>query len=75
MHTCSIDSVCLTFATLWAVAPQAPLSKEFSRQEYWGGLLCPGPGYLPNPGTEPSSLMSLALAGEFFTTSTTWEVP
>ena len=40
------------------VARQAPLSMGFSRQEYWSGLPCPPPGDLPNPGTEPSSLMS-----------------
>ena len=45
----------------------------FSRQEYWSGLPCPPPGDLPNPGTEPTSLMSPALAGGFFTTSSTWE--
>ena len=33
----------------------------------------PSPGYLPNSGTEPTSLTSTALAGRFFTTSTTWE--
>ena len=33
-----------------------------SRQEYWSGLLCPSPGDLPNPGIEPESLMSPALA-------------
>ena len=37
------------------VACQAPLSIEFSRQEYWSGLPSPSPGYLPNPGTEPRS--------------------
>ena len=46
----------------------------FSRQEYWSGLPFPTPGDLPDPGIEPKSLMSLALAGSFFTTSTTWEV-
>ena len=51
----------------------APLSMGFSRQEYWGGLPCPPPGSLPYPGIEPMSLMSSALAGGFFTTSTTWE--
>ena len=61
------------FATLWTVAHQAPLSMGFSRQEYWRGLPCPPPRDLPNPGIEPSSLMSPALAGRFFTTSTTWE--
>ena len=45
----------------------------FSRQDYWSGLLCPPPGDLPDPGMDPMSLMSLALAGGFFTTSTTWE--
>ena len=43
----------------------------FSRQEYWSGLPCP-PGDRPDPGIEPSSPV---LAGEFFTTSTTWEAP
>ena len=36
-------------------------------------LLCPPPGDLPDPGIEPKSLASLALAGGFFTTSATWE--
>ena len=61
------------FATLWTVACQAPLSVGFSRQEYWSGLPCPPPGYLPNTGIEPESLTSPALAGRIFTTSTTWE--
>ena len=34
---------------------QAPLSMDFSRQEYWSGLSFPSPGDLPNPGTEPRS--------------------
>ena len=54
-------------------ACQAPLSMGFSRQEYWSGLPCPPPGDLPDPGIKPASLMSPALAGEFFTTSATWE--
>ena len=45
----------------------------FSRKEYWSGLPCPFPGDLPDPGIKPSSLMSPALAGEFFITSATWE--
>ena len=36
----------------------------FSRQEYWSGLSFPPPGDLPNPGTEPTSLTSPALAGK-----------
>ena len=58
-------------ATPWTVACQAPLSMEFSRQEYQSGLPFPPPGHLPDPGIEP---VSPALAGRFFTTSTTWEV-
>ena len=62
-------------ATPWTVAHQALLSMRFSRQEYWSGLPFPTPWDLPNPGIEPSSLSSPALADGFFTTSTTWETP
>ena len=61
------------FAAPWTVARKAPLSMGFSRQEYWSVLLCPPPGDLPDPRSKPASLMSPALAGGFFTTSTTWE--
>ena len=61
------------FATLWTVAHQAAVSMGFSRQEYWSGLPCPPAGDLPNLGIEPMSLMSPALTGGFFPTSTTWE--
>ena len=44
------------FVTLWTVACQAPLSKGFSRQEYWSGLPFPSPGALPDPGLKPESL-------------------
>ena len=51
------------------VARQSPLSMEFSRQKYWNELNeFPPPGDLPNPGIEPTSLASLALAGGFLTT-------
>ena len=63
------------FVTLWTVTHQVPLLMGFSRQEYWSGLPFPSPGDLPNPGIEPVSLMSPALAGSFFTTSATWEAP
>ena len=48
------------------------MSVGFSRQEYWSGLPFPPAGRLPHPGIEPSSPVSPALAGRFFTTSTTW---
>ena len=44
-----------------------------ARQRYWSGLPCPPTGHLPDPGIKPSSLMSPALAGRFFTPSATWE--
>ena len=56
------------FATPWTVAGQASLSMEFWGQEYWSGLSFPSPGALPDPGIEPMSPVSLALAGRFFTT-------
>ena len=43
------------FVTPWIVAYQAAQSMEFSRQEYWSGLLFPSPGDLPNSGIEPGS--------------------
>ena len=45
----------------------------FSRQEYWSQQSFLSPGDLPDPGIEPLSLMSLGLAGRFFTTSATRE--
>ena len=61
------------FATLWTIACQAPLSMGFSRQECWSRLPCPPPGDLPHPGTEPTTFISPASVGRFFTTRTTWE--
>ena len=61
------------FATLWTVAYEAPLSMEFLKQEYWSGVPFLPSGDLPDPRVELLSLMSPALAGRFFTTSTTWE--
>ena len=55
----------LLFATMWTIARQAPLPMGFSRQEYWSELPCPPPRDLPNPGMEPTSLTSNALAGGF----------
>ena len=41
--------------TPWTVARQAPLSREFSKKEYWSGLPFPSPGDLPDPDIEPRS--------------------
>ena len=56
------------FVTPWTVTPQDPVSVEFSRQKYWSEFPFPTIGVLPNPGIEPASPVSPALAGEFFTT-------
>ena len=71
VHACSALS---NSATPWTIAHQAPLSMEFSRQEYWSALPFPPPGDLPNLEIEPTSLVSPALAVKFFTTSATWEL-
>ena len=75
---CAVARVCARllsrvqlFVTPWTVARQAPLSMEFSRQEHWSGLPFPPPRDLPNPGIEPESLLSPALADGFFTASIT----
>ena len=70
---CVFSSAVSDSATPWTVAFQAPLSMEFSRQEYWSGMSFPTPGGLPYPGIKPMSLTFLALAGKLFTPSTTWE--
>ena len=61
------------FMTPWTVAHQASLSMGFSRQDYWSRLPRLPLGDRPDPGIEPTSLMSPALAGKFFTTRATWE--
>ena len=45
------------FVIPWTVAHQAPLSMEFSRQEYWSGLPFPSPGIKPeSPALQADSL-------------------
>ena len=63
------------FEALWTIACQAPLSMGVPRQEHWNGLFFPTPGNLPDPGMEPESLASPALAGGLFTTSCHLESP
>ena len=57
-----------SFVTSWTVAHQAPLSMEFSRQEYWSGLPSSPLGHLPNPRMKPVSPASPALSGGLFPT-------
>ena len=49
------------FAILWTVTCLAPLSMEFSRQEYWSWSLFPTPGDLPNPESNPCLVSLLPL--------------
>ena len=65
----------LLFVSPQTLARQVSLSMGFSRQDYWSGLPFPSPGDLPNPEIKPTSLLSPAWAGRFFTASPTWEAP
>ena len=56
------------FATPWTATQLASLFMGFSWQEYWNGLPCPSPEGLSDPGIEPMSLVSPAVASGFFTT-------
>ena len=66
-----LASLCArSFTCVWLfVTHQVLLSMEFSRHEDWSGLSFHTPGHLPNPGIEPMSFVSPALAGGFFTTT------
>ena len=59
---------CLTLATPWTVACQAPLSMGFPRQEYWNEFSFPPPKDPPNPQIEPASSASPEMTGGSFTT-------
>ena len=73
VQMCMLSRVQL-FVTPWTTAHQAPLSMEFSRQCYWSGLPFATPGDLPDPGIEPQTPASPALAGRFFTTASSGRV-
>ena len=75
-HVCVYVCVLVAQSCLTLCNPMdcSPLSMGFPRQEYWSGLLFPTPGDPSNPGIKPTTLVSPALAGGFFTTSNTWEV-
>ena len=70
VHSCTVKSLIPQ-----TVARQSPLSMGFSRQESWSGLPCPPPRALPDPGVKAAFPTFPALAGRFFTTSTTWKDP
>ena len=76
LHACMLShfSCVRLFGTPWTVAPQAPLARGFSRQEYWSGLPCPLPGDLLHPGIEPTSLTYPILARRFLPVLV-WRIP
>ena len=55
---CMHAQLCLTFCDPWTITHQAPLSLEFSRQEYWSWLVLPTPVHLPHPKIKPTSPVS-----------------
>ena len=59
---------CLTLSDPIDHSPPGSSVHGTLQQEHWSGLPCPPPGGLPNPGIQPRSLRSPALAGGFFTT-------
>ena len=63
-----VTQSCPTLCDPMDCSPPVPLSMRLSRQEYWSELPFPPPQYLPNPGIEPTSPASPALAGKFITT-------
>ena len=65
LHVCVLSRVRF-FANPWTVAHQTPLSIGLPTQEYWGGVLFPTPGDLPDPRVKLEFLESPALAGGFF---------
>ena len=73
MPVCCHCSVIWLLGTLWTGAHRVPQSMGFSRNECCSELPCSHPGDLPNPGMQPTFLLSPALAGGFFITSATWE--
>ena len=62
--TKSVTKSCTTLCDPMDCSPQIPLSIEFSRQEYWSGLLFLHAGDLPDPGIKP-----MCLASGFFATA------
>ena len=69
------DAQSYLFETPWSVACKAPLSMEFSRQEYWIRMPFPTLGDLLDPGIKLMSPESVVLVGRFFTTEAPGKPP
>ena len=74
MHAKSLQS-CPALCDPWAIAHQAPLSMEFSKQEYWSGLLYPPQVDLSDPGDQTRVFCSSCIAGRFLTTKSQGKPP
>ena len=74
MYVCVFSRV-QHFVTPWTVARQAPLSMEFSRQEYWSGLPFPTPGDFLDLGIKPGSLAFPAMQVGYFPLSPVFPIP
>ena len=70
---CACSVVSDSFATPWTIAPQAPLSMEFSRLEIGGRLPYPPPGDLFNPGIKPGSHYVFCISKYILYHWATWE--
>ena len=76
MHACSVTSVVSNSLRPYGLQSAKILCPwDFPSKSTGSQLPFRPPGYLPNPGMKPTSLMSPALAGRFFTTIATWEAP
>ena len=74
MRACEVTSIVSNSLWLRGLEPTRLLCPwGLPRWEHWSGLPCPPPGHLPDPGIEPTSLMSPALVGGFLNTGATWE--
>ena len=58
---CQSLSCVRLFGSPWTIVHQAPLSIEFSRQEYWSGLPFPTPGIFLTQGLNPGLLITSTL--------------
>ena len=75
VFVCSVAQSCLTLCNPMDCSPPGSSVCGILQARILEWQLFPSPGHLPDPGTEPRSLVSPVLAGGFFTTSATWEAP
>ena len=72
VHACALNHVTLS-ATPWTAAHQAPLFKEFSRQEYQSGFPHPPSGIFPTQGLGTLIFWVSCTGWQILHHCTTWE--